>query len=59
VDFECITDATYQDYVDNDRVTIGCGDSVSSLFFYLYVFIVSLILVNLFIAVTLQGFNVV
>jgi hypothetical protein len=57
VDFECIVDPTYHDYKDNNFQTVGCGTGVSRLFFILYVFSVSLILVNLFIAVTLQGFN--
>lgn len=57
VDFECIKDPTYEDYANNNFETVGCGIPGSRLFFILYVFSVSLILVNLFIAVTLQGFN--
>jgi hypothetical protein len=57
VDFECTMDPTYEDYASNDFQTVGCGTKGSRVFFVLYVFSVSLILVNLFIAVTLQGFN--
>lgn len=57
VDFECIESPTYYDYKSNDFETVGCGTKASRVFFVLYVFSVSLILVNLFIAVTLQGFN--
>lgn len=57
VDFPCIVDPTYDDYKNNDFNTIGCGKPISKPFFIIYVILVSLILVNLFIAVTLQGFN--
>jgi hypothetical protein len=53
ISFNCIEDPSYQDYVDNGYKTIGCGTPTASVFFLLYVFIVTLILVNLFIAVTL------
>jgi hypothetical protein len=52
-DFDCITDPSWYDYKDNNYHTVGCGTKVSRAFFILYVFSVSLILVNLFIAVTL------
>ena len=48
---------TYEDYVNNDKTTVGCGSPYAYLFFIFYIYIVSLILLNLFIAVTLQGFN--
>jgi hypothetical protein len=57
VDFPCVQSPTYEDFKANDFQTIGCGSVVSTWFFVLYVVLVSLILVNLFIAVTLQGFN--
>ena len=57
VDFDCIYDPTYDDFKNNNFETVGCGLRVVYVFYFLYIFIVSLILVNLFIAVTLQGFN--
>ena len=55
---DCIVNPTWDDYVQNGNQTIGCGMTwVSIVFFGSYVFFVSLILLNLFIAVTLQGFN--
>lgn len=57
VSFDCIENPTYQDYVDNNYQTVGCGNEAAFAFFLLYMFSVSLILVNLFIAVTLQGFD--
>lgn len=56
-DYPCIDKPTYLDYKDNNNVTLGCGSSHSTWFFIIYQMLVSLILVNLFIAVTLQGFN--
>jgi hypothetical protein len=53
VDFPCIVNPTYEDYALNDFNTVGCGKATSKPFFIIYVILVSLILVNLFIAVTL------
>lgn len=50
--FDCIENPTYEDYA-KDKKTVGCGHQSTIYFFILYVFFVSLILVNLFIAVTL------
>ena len=58
VDFDCLDEPTFEDYKQNNLETLGCGHSATAYtFFVLYIFIVGLILVNLFIAVTLQGFN--
>ena len=57
VDFECIQEPTYLDFVNNNYQTIGCGYNSAILFFFMYIFCVSMVLLNLFIAVTLQGFN--
>lgn len=53
IEYDCIDDPTYMDYVQAGEKTVGCGTKVSTTFFILYVFWCSLILVNLFIAVTL------
>lgn len=55
--FECMENPSYDDYKANNYQTLGCGINNSTWFFILYIFFVSLILVNLFIAVTLQGFK--
>lgn len=57
IEYDCINDPTFMDFVQADEKTVGCGTKISSTFFILYVFWCSLILVNLFIAVTLQGFS--
>lgn len=52
--YECIEDPTYQDFVDNDYEPIGCGSKgVSIAFFVIFVIMVSLVFLNLFIAVIL------
>ena len=55
IDYECINRPTYADYEAAGKTTIGCGYgmAVSRGFFVLYVFTVSIVLVNLFVAVTL------
>ncbi|CDW82905.1 voltage-gated ion channel superfamily [Stylonychia lemnae] len=59
IDFHCIDSPTYQDYVDNSYMTVGCGDSsfAGLLFYYSYIIFVNLIFLNLFIAIILQGFD--
>lgn len=56
INYDCMENPSYQDYVAAGNMTIGCGNDFSTVFFILYVFWCSLILVNLFIAVTLQGY---
>lgn len=58
IDFDCVEQPSYELYAENQYQTLGCGiGSAAQWFFVAFVFSVSLILVNLFIAVTLQGFN--
>ena len=56
--YECISSPTYEDYAANNFVTIGCGDQVGALVFFLtFVILVSLIFVSLFVAIILQAFE--
>ena len=58
INYECKEGATYNDFVDAGNVAVGCGSAVTSrIFFITYIFVVFIVLVNLFIAVTLQGFE--
>lgn len=59
IDHECKERPTYADYVAADYRTVGCGYGLatSTAFFVSYIFLVSIVLVNLFIAVTLAGFE--
>lgn len=53
IDYNCIENSTYEDFLSAGETTVNCGNPMSTLFFILYVFWCSIILVNLFIAVTL------
>ena len=55
--FSCIDNPTYNDYVENNMTTIGCGKSYAKLFFMSFILIVQMIFLNLFIAIILQGFD--
>ncbi len=53
----CIWNPSHQDYLDYGQ-TIGCGNrAVAYAFFSSFTFIVSLIFLQLFIAVILQGYD--
>ena len=54
VDYECIADPTYEDYVNNGYEAVGCGNIASSSFvFIIFIVMVILIFLNLFIAIIL------
>ena len=58
IDNQCLKNPTYQDYVDNNYETIGCGSTLSTvLFMYSFVILVILIFLNLFIAIIMQGYS--
>lgn len=58
MDFECVTDPTFNDYKENDFRTVGCGDPVSTiLFFVSFIMVVTLVFLNLFIAIILLSFE--
>lgn len=57
-DFDCIDDSTYNDYLQAGE-TVGCGNFYSYIYFLTFQIFVSLILVNLLIAISIQGFKVV
>ena len=56
--WDCKQHVTYADYLEAGEKAVGCGKPhASHAFFIIYVFMVLVVLVNLFIAVTLQGFD--
>jgi len=58
ITYECISSPTYQDYVANGKEPVGCGNSSLAMFFFFsFVTVVSLIFLNLFIAIILQAFD--
>lgn len=53
----CIENPTYQDYLDNGKQTIGCGSPrFATIYLFSFVFVISIIFLNLFIAIILQGY---
>ena len=53
----CINNPTYEDYVANGFNPIGCGSRLfATSYFFSYCFFVSIIFLNLFIAIILQGY---
>ena len=53
----CIENPTYQDYVDNGKQTIGCGSPrFATIYLFSFVFVISIVFLNLFIAIILQGY---
>ena len=55
--FDCKENPTYDDYVNNNKETVGWGSISSIIFFVSFILVVTLIFLNLFIAIILQGFN--
>jgi hypothetical protein len=54
IDFNCIDDPTYEDYVNAGYNTVGCGLGFSGIVFFMsYFVLMSLIMMNLFIALVL------
>eukprot|EP00347_Sterkiella_histriomuscorum_P011811 403371009 len=58
IDYQCIENPSYMDYVKNNYIPIGCGQGpVGYIFYYSYILLVNLIFLNLFIAIILQGYE--
>lgn len=56
-DFFCINDPSYKDYMIHGEA-VGCGDpNLAYAFFIIFIVSINLVLLNLFIAVVLQGFS--
>lgn len=56
--FQCVTNPSYADYEENGHKPVGCGQPVLGLiFFFSFVILVSLIFLNLFIAIILQKYT--
>jgi hypothetical protein len=58
IEYQCIENPTYDDFKANNFEPIGCGKKATSAFYFTsFVLIVSLVFLNLFIAIILQGFS--
>ena len=55
--YSCKVDATYEDYLTAGSVPIACGNYVTTyVFFGTYLIIITLVFLNLFIAIILSGY---
>ena len=58
LDHFCIPHPSFDDFSDNNFQTIGCGKVLEGyMYFYSYYLIVTLVFLNLFIAIILDGFQ--
>ena len=56
--YQCINDPTYEDYIANGSVPNGCGyQTFSVIFFVSFAITISLVFINLFVAIILEGFD--
>jgi len=53
----CVEGPTYEDYMANDFKPIGCGSDLAKVYFFSFSIVVTLIFLNLFVAIILQGFE--
>lgn len=55
---ECVKNPKYSDYLANGKETVGCGnDYIAITFMFAYIFVVTIIFLNLFIAIIIQGYE--
>jgi hypothetical protein len=58
INFQCVEHSSYSDYKAAGLETVGCGSYYTTHFyFYSYIVLVSLVFLNLFIAIILQAFD--
>lgn len=58
VNWQCVENPTYEEYVANDYAPVGCGIGYGGLwFFYSYFVIVNMILLNLVIGIIIGGYE--
>ncbi len=56
--YQCLESPTYEDYLKNGKQSVGCGNMFTSLIFFTsFTIIVSLVFINLFVAIILEGFD--
>jgi len=54
---QCIKDPTFEDYVANGHEPVGCGTHIAKAYFLSFSIVVTMIFLNLFVAIILQGFE--
>lgn len=56
--YNCIPNASYKDYVKNGKEPISCGLGYTSIIFFVtFIVMVSMVFINLFVAIILEGFQ--
>jgi hypothetical protein len=54
---DCIENPTYEDYIAAGKQTVGCGNyPITCLYFFTFVILISLIFLNLFMAIIMNGY---
>lgn len=53
---DCIEDPSYDDYVENGFESVGCGSRFATAYLFTFSFLISLVFINLFVAIILQGY---
>jgi len=53
----CVYDPTYNDYVENGYKAVGCGTDFGTFYFVSFNIVVTMIFLNLFVAIILQSFE--
>ena len=57
-DFYCKVNPTYEDYVENEHETIGCGNRpLATIFFFVYFFMITIIFINIFVAIIIKSYE--
>lgn len=58
VDYLCIEEPTYEDYVNNNYDPVGCGNAtLATIYFFSFLLFVATVFMRLFIAIILQTFQ--
>jgi hypothetical protein len=54
---DCIVNPTYDDYVKAGYKPVGCGNTLTSyVFFFTFILLVTMVFLNLFVAIILNGY---
>jgi hypothetical protein len=53
---DCLENPSYLDYVSNGNKTVGCGSRFATAYLFSFSFTISIIFMNLYIAIILQGY---
>jgi hypothetical protein len=58
IEWQCVKNPTYEDYVANDFIPVGCGSGLGGIwFYYSYHVLVNMIFLNLVVGIIIEGFE--